>query len=264
MYFEFEVEVEVESDSEEYEIEYEVEYPQAKHHKFDMGGHGGYNQQPALQFETNFNSFQNSGNWGSQQHNQGMGSGGHLSPWKGWFAQNGQKTDMHFQNFRVEMNGKIWGSGSDNVGQFQISGNMKPHNQRLTFHKKYMGQHTVVYNGRMEGNHITGKWDIPGNCSGNFNMRLDAPRWTGAFWQNGQATQMVLDMAVTQQGVTGYGQDEVGCFTIAGETHGNVVNFVKQYWGKHAVHYSGQWHGQNIEGEWQIPGNCNGHFKLHY
>jgi len=263
MQWEFEVEVEVDSDSEtEYEIEYEVEYPQAKHHKFDMGSHGGYNQQPQMTVQPNW-GFQQQGNnhqnWGSKAHSSNF-----MSPWKGWFAQGGSKTNMHFANFRIETSGKIWGSGSDNVGNFQISGNMKPHNQRLSFHKQYQGAHTVEYKGRMEGNHITGNWEIPGNCSGNFNMRLDAPRWEGAFWQNGSPTQMVLDMAVSQQGVSGYGQDEVGCFTIAGETQGNHVNFVKQYWGKHAVHYSGQWHGQQIEGEWQIPGNCQGHFKLHY
>lgn len=259
--WQFEVEVEIDSDSEtEYEIEYETEYVQPKHHKFDMGGHGGYNQAPVLNFQPNF-SHQQGGmqNWGAKGHASSFNS-----PWKGWFKQNGQKTNMHFQNFRIETNGKIWGSGSDNVGAFQISGSMKPNNQRLSFHKQYQGQHTVIYKGRMEGNHIVGNWEIPGNCSGNYNISLDAPRWEGAFWQNGQPTQMVLDMSVTGQGVCGYGSDAVGCFTLAGETHGNMVNFVKQYWGAHAVHYSGQWHGQQIEGEWQIPGNCGGHFKLHY
>jgi hypothetical protein len=265
MYFEveYEVEVEVDNDEVEYEIEYDQGYTQAKHHNFNMGNHGGYNQQPQLTFQPNF-SFEQQGsnhqNWGTKAH----GGGSYDSPWTGWFKQGGSRTDMYFKNFRIEMNGKIWGSGSDEVGQFQISGKMTPSNQRLTFHKKYQGAHTVVYKGKMEGNHISGGWEIPGNCSGKYQLRLDAPRWTGAFWQNNQPTQMVLDMAVTPQGVSGYGSDEVGCFTIAGETHGNMVNFIKQYWGAHAVHYSGQWHGQQIEGEWKIPGNCGGHFKLHY
>ena len=45
---------------------------------------------------------------------------------------------------------------------------------------------------------------------------------------------------------------------------GNQMNFVKQYHGKHQVIYQGTLSASGtywqVDGQWQIPGNCNGTF----
>jgi hypothetical protein len=54
--------------------------------------------------------------------------------------------------------------------------------------------------------------------------------------------------------VKGHGADEVGNFTINGDwnPNGNVA-FVKQYIGKHNVHYEGTYDGVRVQGQWKIP-----------
>jgi len=264
----WEYEVEVEFDEPEVEYTYEVEWDTNPHHGGGWGHHkknyeveievdysgGGWDNHPTS-YEAEYWDVGNYQSWGSKNNDWSCG-------WSGWYEQNGHREHMHFSNFQIDFNGSIWGHGHDGVGKFNISGRVNQ-NQHFKFHKQYIGQHEVIYQGRMDHGYLTGKWNIRGDPGhGRFQINSDAPTWRGAFWQNGQRNNMELDMEVSQYGVFGSGQDQVGQFMIRGECHGNNVQFAKQYYGQHTVYYRGNWHGNSIEGSWQIPGDCNGHFKL--
>jgi len=261
--FEFEVEVEIEKPHHEYEVEIEVDYP---HHDKGFaygGGHGGNNHyqnevEIEIEVDANFN-WNNHQQWGKRNHEWEV-------PWTGWYKQGMQKHDMNFNNFQCNNQGQIWGHGSDENGTFNISGKCDFSHTGFTFHKQYHGAHTVIYKGRIQnGNLWVGKWEIPGNCEGKFQIRCKAQKWKGAFWQGNQKNVMQLDMQVNKSGVYGNGHDDVGGFIIRGDVHGSQCNFYKQYYGAHTVLYHGQMNPAHtdIRGNWQILNNCGGKFHLH-
>lgn len=296
--FNFEYEVEIEVDDEpEYEVEYEIEedyHPGFSHsNQYDYGGFGGGNEveieieyeQPHVDVQMYGGMHPNQMHHAPHQHvNQGASftiqpnfntngwnTWGRSTPqnkqhwltkWSGWYEQ-GNRQNMHFDNFQIDLQGSIWGHGSDGQGHFNISGKMNMNNKVFKFHKQYQGGVTVIYQGQAQGAFLAGQWSIPGNCQGKFQIKCNAPRWTGAFWQNGMQNNMHLDMQVDHFGVSGSGSDNVGCFLVRGQTQGNIVTFVKKYYGQHEVFYQGKWKGNNIQGVWQIPGNCSGKFQLH-
>jgi len=259
--FEYEIEVEIEQPQYEVEIEYDTGYQPGWHnnHQVDWNAGHGYHQEPQVTVvEFNTGGWQN---WGARP--QGNAHQNWNCGWKGHFWQMGQKYPMNFQNFQIDHNGSMWGHGHDAVGQFNISGKMNQ-NRHFTFVKQYFGAHAVNYKGAMSNGHLAGHWSIPGQQPEKFQIRPDFRRWSGAFWQMGQRNQMVLDMDVSQFGVFGVGSDGVGDFNIRGECHGNQIKFAKHYWGQHTVFYQGTWQGNNIQGNWQIPGNDQGKFQLHH
>lgn len=253
--FEYEVEVEID-DNDSYDIE--VEYDD------DYDGHGQEIEieieieEPTVEYEYE-NTYGGQGNHNYQSW--GQKDTEHKLQWNGWFRQGGVKNNMIFQDFQVGFDGTIWGSGYDQVGQFNIFGKKNPQGF-LTFNKQYIGQHCVIYKGKAKDQSITGKWEIPGNCAGDFQINWKAPIWTGTFWQGGMANQMRLVMDFQGNQVHGRGSDEVGTYLIRGNNDGYNVNFAKQYWGAHTVMYSGHWQNNQIVGHWNIPGNDNGKFNL--
>jgi len=188
------------------------------------------------------------------------------APWKGWYEQGGNKTDMSFNHFQLTFNSGINGAGSDAIGAFTINGTFSPANGAVTFVKQYTGAHSVNYNGTLANGTITGTWEIPGNCSGGFELKQDAIEWKGHYTFNGANTNMAIKLQVQKPAVFGVGQDEQGGFTIRGNYNGTHLQFVKQYHGKHSVQYAGQVshtpQGSTVTGWWQIPGNCQGQFTL--
>merc|ERR1712226_859093 len=258
--YDYEIEVEIDEPDVEYEIEYDAGY-QPMNQQWNYGG--GHNYQGG---HGNFNHFGSDveieveieqPNWGGWQQWGASRNHNWEVPWTVWYKQNGMKNNMNFRNFQVDHHGNIWGHGSDANGNFNISGKVNWSNTGFKFHKQYVGQHAVVYSGRIQNDIWAGNWCIPGQPQERFQLRCQSPRWVGAFWQNGQPNNMQLDMHVGPQGVFGRGHDNVGSFVIRGETHGNQVNFAKQYIGAHTVLYSGRCTGwNNIQGTWQIPGNA--------
>jgi len=231
---EYEVEIEVEV---EYEIELEVEV------EVDV-------EEPVPVYDLCETSDWES--WGA----------GVKVPARGWYAQFGTKARVDFDDLQVDSDGNLAGTGSDPNGGFELYGQMNKEGY-FTFAKTYYGAHTVMYRGRYRQGVMTGKWEIPGNCDGTFNICPGWQKWKGGFWQFGQSTEMVLDqMYVGESGVVGRGWDNVGAFVINGWVDGDQVAFAKQYIGQHTVFYNGQWNGNYISGRWQIPGNCDGSFSL--
>merc|ERR1712072_231071 len=92
-------------------------------------------------------------------------------------------------------------------------------------------------------------------------------KWSGRFWQGGQANEMWFNhMIMDQHGkISGNGSDAVGGFSLSGHCSQNGHTEIhKQYHVAHAVIYRGQMDNNGwIRGNWDIPGNCNGTFELH-
>ena len=65
--------------------------------------------------------------------------------WRGWYEQNGQKSNMDLKKLKAKIGGKIEGRGRDDIGEFTIKGK-----------EEYKGRHTVEYHGNMAGKKITG------------------------------------------------------------------------------------------------------------
>ena len=204
----------------------------------------------------NAGMFSNSASW-AQIPNKIVG-------WKGSYSQGGAKQDMRFNNLQVNIGGGLFGSGSDNVGQFTLSGQVAP-NGDVKFVKQYHGQHSVNYAGKMNGGVIEGKWDFQG-AGDAFRIEMDAQEvWEGFYEQGGQKQNMKFNLSLDQNGVFGAGNDNVGNFVIRGQQQGNQVHFSKAYYGKHTVNYSGQLtkEGNNrvIRGYWNASG-AHGQFEL--
>lgn len=74
---------------------------------------------------------------------------------------------------------KITGRGTDEVGDYTISGELKPDNT-ATFVKQYTGKHCVNYEGTYDTIKICGKWNIPSlNQSDTFEISKDYAWWKG-------------------------------------------------------------------------------------
>lgn len=80
--------------------------------------------------------------------------------WTGYYIQYGEKTPMNFKKFYITPvpQGYISGGGEDTVGKFEITGSFNNNATAVRFAKKYIGQHTIYYEGEFTGNAIEGYW----------------------------------------------------------------------------------------------------------
>ena len=71
-------------------------------------------------------------------------------------------------------NSILRGSGSDDVGTFQIRGNFDPQAKEASWTKKYVGGHSVFYRGYCDAMQkaIWGIWDIGEGTTGGFKIWL--------------------------------------------------------------------------------------------
>jgi hypothetical protein len=63
----------------------------------------------------------------------------------------------------------VSGDGSDDIGQFVITGHFDETNGECYWTKAYIGAHEVYYRGFREGKGIWGLWNLP-NESGGFHI----------------------------------------------------------------------------------------------
>merc|ERR1719433_1082116 len=93
----------------------------------------------------------------------------------------------------------------------------------------------------------------------------DAIKWSGRFWQDGDAYEMYFaNMVLDVSGaVSGSGSDDVGNFSLAGSMSDGWLEFKKQY-EAHFVNYRGQCNDNSgyFRGNWEIPGDCGGNFEI--
>ena len=196
--------------------------------------------------------------------------------WTGWFEQFGKRYDMEFEDMQMDCDGNISGSGSDAVGQFTIAGtdhggemdsttvdnvDEDENINEITFVKTYVGAHSVIYYGSMDGKKIVGTWEIPDNCEGEFEMKLPIKKWLGHETRKGiDKNEVEMYLRVRNGGVYGFGEDDVGRFYINGHTDPSqsCIAFTKSYIGQYQVHYNGSLLSKNeMSGAWVAPGQGN-------
>jgi len=67
-------------------------------------------------------------------------------------------------------NGLIRGCGTDSVAAFEILGHYQIESQTYQFTKQYHRKHSVIYDGRPSARGLSGRWHIPNNWGGNFEI----------------------------------------------------------------------------------------------
>jgi len=184
--------------------------------------------------------------------------------WTGYYVQGGARNDMALENLDIGYDGSIYGSGSDANGNFSIEGSMDT-SGAFTFNKNY-DSYSVIYQGQMAANSLTGTWYLNDQAPEEFSITLNSPSYTGWFAQGGDRNTMDLDLYVSGDAVFGTGSDAVGNFIIRGTYNemSGECNFAKQYLGAHQVFYFGNCkdNGRVIRGKWTIPDNCDGKFMI--
>ena len=82
-------------------------------------------------------------------------------PWVGFFLQK-IIPGKHLMELRLQFRGgEVTGAGRDWVGEFLIRGVYTLDDGRVRWHKRYLGQHDVFYQGFAEDKGIWGTWEIP-------------------------------------------------------------------------------------------------------
>jgi hypothetical protein len=71
--------------------------------------------------------------------------------------------------------GRITGTGSDDVGAFTIKGQYDAENLECHWTKVYAGRHEVYYQGYRDGKGIWGRWEIHAFAHGGFHIWYDTP-----------------------------------------------------------------------------------------
>src|SRR5450830_517931 len=90
-------------------------------------------------------------------------------------------------------------------------------------------------------------------------------RWHGHYEQFNSNHDMELMLIVDFMSIRGEGQDQIGAFDINGQCQGDNFTIIKQYRGKHAVHYHGHFEQgrEKMEGHWGMQhGHRDGSLKL--
>lgn len=93
--------------------------------------------------------------------------------WRGFYVYEpgGRRHAM-----RLELafaNGRVTGSGSDDVGRFTVDGGFDAEGVRVWWRKDYAGAHTVWYDGARDGARsrvVYGAWRIAGYDPGGFRI----------------------------------------------------------------------------------------------
>jgi hypothetical protein len=96
--------------------------------------------------------------------------------------------------------------------------------------------------------------------------RFPSGPWIGFFLQKEHPGKhwMKIDLMFAEGKAFGFGKDWIGIFQVTGRysVDDGRCELVKQYLGKHAVHYSGFNEGRGIFGGWKIPDGGNGGFCI--
>ena len=93
--------------------------------------------------------------------------------WVGFFVHQGLPEKFPTElDLRFSM-GKMTGTGSDRVGNFDVDGKYELSDGKCEWIKKYVGKHSVDYRGFNEGKGIWGTWTIVDDrviCKGGFHI----------------------------------------------------------------------------------------------
>lgn len=81
--------------------------------------------------------------------------------------------------FSCTLNGEVLGKGKDVVGEFNIRGFCNEFGD-AQFAKQYIGAHTVMYNGKVNGKTMSGFWTVAG-MTGDFEISRMPKEWVGYY-----------------------------------------------------------------------------------
>jgi hypothetical protein len=103
-------------------------------------------------------------------------------PWTGFYNY-GRTTRKHRMDLVLTFgNHTISGDGSDDIGQFVITGRFDETNSECYWTKAYLAGHDVYYRGFREGKGIWGLWELP-NESGGFHIPIMRARKSLRQWK---------------------------------------------------------------------------------
>lgn len=89
---------------------------------------------------------------------------------------------LHFEE------GRITGTGTDEVGDFVVEGTYDASSKEAEWQKRFAGGHVVMYRGFRESvPGIWGTWNIPGNWSGGFHI-----------WPVGEKAELTEELSTWQ------------------------------------------------------------------
>jgi len=170
---------------------------------------------------------------------------------------------MKFDHMELTFDGKLQGSGSDEAGNFTITGEIR--GDEISIQKDY-GAWVVMYGGNAQPgeNKWTGSWCIQGQEGMGeeyFELEVEMHKWKGKYEKDGRDVEMQMEMKIGDKEVYGQGSDEVGRWIARGTRDGDRVEFKKQYLGAHSMDYFGKIDGHKMEGEWGIE-DARGKFKM--
>ena len=90
-------------------------------------------------------------------------------PWTGFY--NYHPGDRHRMDLQLTFTeGRLTGTGSDDVGNFRIRGRYDTNAGECYWTKNYLGAHDVFYRGFREGKGIWGTWEITIRDHGGFHI----------------------------------------------------------------------------------------------
>src|SRR5262245_4706843 len=92
--------------------------------------------------------------------------------WVGFYLQQTPAGNKHPMDLALTFReGRLIGQGRDIIAKFDIRGRYDTKTDEVTFHKHYLGLHSVLYHGWNEGKGIWGKWEIASNnLKGGFHI----------------------------------------------------------------------------------------------
>ena len=183
----------------------------------------------------------------------------HMVAWQGYYEQDGVQVPVSFEDFRVDLEGQISGSGQDGVGLFTICGSLEE-SGRASFVKQYVEQHSVQYEGTLAGGRFSGKWQLNGQ-EGKFGIQMrtcDTKLLVGHCEEGGRQFGLKLLLSFGPSAVFGFGNDSLGRFVVEGKLAENTIRLVKEYREGPSINYQGNVTVSDekkfeIHGEWFIP-----------
>jgi hypothetical protein len=112
-------------------------------------------------------------------------------PWTGFYNYSGPE-DRHRMDLLLDFTGgRLTGDGTDNIGNFRVTGGYDVQRREAWWVKTYPGSHEVLYQGYRDGVGIWGTWAIPPFARGGFHIW---PKKVGQ--EAGEALAVSLEMPI--------------------------------------------------------------------
>lgn len=187
--------------------------------------------------------------------------------WSGYYVQDRQRVDMSIDNVTMDLNGNIFATGGDEVGEFALKGRVHSSGM-FSMDKEYLGQHTVKYTGTVKQGELAGKWNLAG-MSDVFSLQFQTEEWNGSFEMDNQKYPMRIRIYVDDSGVFGLGKDSEGVYIAKGryDKSQHMLTFIKSYLGKYSIEFIGNMYNDGsyliVSGAFRLSTGQTGNFEIY-